>query len=126
MAVHHIGIEPVLGHRQRAGKRVDGAGESRVGMLFRLPPFGVAVHGRVGSGDLLVPEAPHLDLDLLGERPAEILHVHTGTTIDVGRIFFAEEHDLVQRSHLHPFECHGRPGAGPRTCTATPVLIFPD
>ena len=129
MAVHHIGIEPVLSHRQRAGERVDRADradESRVGIIFRLQPFGVAVHGRVGPGDLLVPEAPHLDLDPPGERPAEILHVHTGSAIDIGRIYLAEEDDLVQRSHLHPFRMSRPARRRPQNLHGTPVLIFPD
>ena len=58
------------------------------------------MYGRVGRGDFLVAEAPHLDRDALSERLAEILHMHAGSAIDVRRIFLAEERDLVHLPHL--------------------------
>src|SRR3954447_18669734 len=69
-------------------------------MLFCFRPFGIAVHGRVGPGDFLVTEAPNLDCDAFSKRLAEVLHVHTGSAVDVRRIFLAEERDLV---HLLAF-----------------------
>src|ERR1700730_5972935 len=92
-----------------ASVAISETGMAMAGMTVLRQPFSVAAHGGVGRGGLLVPEAPHLDLDLPSERPAEILHGHAGPAVDVRRVFLAEEGNLVQRTHLPPFKCQSRP-----------------
>ena len=49
VAVDDVGIDRVLGHRQRALERVKHAGKARVGVLLGLGPGRVAADGEFGS-----------------------------------------------------------------------------
>ena len=98
VAVHQVGVEPVLGHAQAALERVHRAGKALVGALPRLGPFRIEARGRVAGDRRIVAERAHLDVDPLGQRAAEIFHVHPGPAVDVGRVFLGEQRDLHRSS----------------------------
>jgi hypothetical protein len=99
VAVDHLGVEPVLGHRQRAGEGVHGADEARVRAARGLVPLPVAADGEVALVRALVAEAPHFDPDQLRQRGAQVLHVDTGAAVDVRRVLLGEQGDLAQLAH---------------------------
>ena len=54
----------------------------------------VARDAQLAVPSILVPEAPHLDTDPLGQLPGEVLHVHARSTVDVGRVLAGQEERL--------------------------------
>ena len=99
VAMHHVGVERVLRHRETAVEGVERAAEARVGVLLCFRPGGVALHAQVIALHILVAEAAHLNLDEAGELAAEILHMHAGAAVDVGGILVGEERHLAKIGH---------------------------
>ena len=97
--MHHLRIERVLGHRQRARERVHRTHEPRIRPSRRLLPLRIATHHEPALGHVLLAEAAHLDRDPRRQSPAQILDMHAGAAIHVRRIFLGEESHFSKIGH---------------------------
>ena len=99
VAVDDVGIDRVLGHRQRAIEGIERAGKARVGVLLGLGPARIAAHRERRGVAPLLAEAAHLDRDPPGQRPAQVFDVDAGAAVDVRRILVGEQRRLPDLRH---------------------------
>ena len=103
VAVDDVGVDRVLGHRERALEGIERAGKARVGVLARPRPSSGS-RGRAGSASSTrcSPKQRTSTAIRLRQRPAQVLDVDAGAAIDVGRVLVGEQQRLPDLGHGRP------------------------
>jgi hypothetical protein len=92
--VDHVGDNGVSRHREPDRKRLQRGGVRRIGVAGEALPRGIAAHAHARARQVALAEAAHFDLGHASERPAQVIDRDSAATVDVGRIFPAEEQDI--------------------------------
>ncbi len=92
--MHNLGVDPILGHRQRPRERVDRAREPRIAAGLGLVPLGITANDEGTVVYRLIAERADFDLYEFGQRAAEIFDMHACPAVDVGWVFLAEHGDF--------------------------------
>ena len=95
--MHEVGVEPVLGHHQRARHGVDCADETGVCVALCFLPLRDAADGEPTLIEALFAKTADVDVDVPRQGTGEIFNVHAGAPVNVRRIFLREEGDLAER-----------------------------